>query len=129
MSILCKMQLVCDGDLECTTTAKQRIKLLKDHTKPVHVALYRAAPKTKEFEKAELDKMLLQQVIEPAQTRRAAPIVLASKKNGTLQFCVDQRKLNVFTKRDSYLMAWMDVCINTLGEDVIFFTLHGNSWY
>lgn len=53
------------------TTVKNRIKLLKLSTQPVHSAPYRAGPKTLKFEKAEIDKILNKNITKPAQTEWA----------------------------------------------------------
>lgn len=82
-----------------------------------------------EFEKGELDRMLLQRVIAPAQTWWAAPIVFAPKKYGSLRFCVDYRKRNAVTKPDSYPIPWTDAYIDSLGEAAVLSTLHINSGY
>jgi len=42
------------------------------------------------------------------------------KKNGTIRFCIDFRKLNAVTKKDSYLLPRIDD---------IFDQLSGNAWY
>lgn len=68
----------------------------------MHSAHYRADQKTRELEKLEIDDMLAQNVIKPAQIKIVAPIVFASMENDTLRFCVvDCRRLNALTKRDS----------------------------
>lgn len=50
-------------------------------TSPVHFAPYRAGPKRREFEKAEIDRMLSENVIAPAQVERAAHIVFIPEKD------------------------------------------------
>ena len=50
-----------------------------------------------------LDEMQQQGVIEPSCSPWASPIVLVRKKDGSLRFCVDYRKLNKVTKKDSYI--------------------------
>ncbi|TNN05036.1 Retrovirus-related Pol polyprotein from transposon 17.6, partial [Schistosoma japonicum] len=53
----------------------------------------------------ELDKMikemLKQKVIKPSTSPWASPIVLVKKKDNLLRLCVDYRRLNAITKRDS----------------------------
>lgn len=73
--------------------------------------------------------MLNENIIAPAQTEWAAPIVFEFKKDGALCLCVDCRKLNAITKRESYRIPRMDECIDSLGEAAIFSTLDKNSGY
>lgn len=46
----------------------------------------------------ETDKMLSENVIEAALAEWVVPIVIFSRKDGTLQFCVDYCELNAVTK-------------------------------
>jgi len=48
-----------------------------------------------------------------------SPAVLVKKKDGTIRFCIDFRKLIAVTKKDSYPLPRID----------IFDQLSGNSWY
>eukprot|EP00171_Calliarthron_tuberculosum_P023710 IDg23710t1 len=54
---------------------------------------------------------------------------LAPKKDGSLRFCIDYRRLNAVTKRDSYPLPRMDDCIDSLGTANIFTTLDANWGY
>ena len=83
----------------------------------------------REHEKAEIDNMLKAGVIEPSSSEWASPIVFGPKKDGKLRFCVDYRKLNALTIRDSYHIPRMDECIDSLGDAGIFSTLDANSGY
>lgn len=108
---------------------RNRIELLQPDTALVQAARYHAGPKILEFETAEVDKLLGENVIEPAQTKWAVPIVFVPKKDRTLQFFVDYRKLNGVTKQNSYLITRLNECIDSLVEATVFKTLDANSGY
>lgn len=55
--------------------------------------------------------------------------MFAPKNDGSLRFCVDDRKLNAVTVGDSYPLHRMDWCIDSPGEATIFSTLDANSGY
>lgn len=57
--------------------------------------------------------MLKENVIELVQTEWASPIVLVPKKDWTLRFCVDYRKVNSVTVRDSYRLQRMYECTDS----------------
>ena len=49
-----------------------------------------------------LDEMLSCGVIEPSQSPWSSPVCLVKRKDGAYRFCVDYRRLNSITKRDSF---------------------------
>lgn len=55
-----------------------------------------------------VDEMKEKGVIEESQSPWVSPAVLVKKKDGTLRFCVDYRKLNVVTKKDCYPLPRID---------------------
>jgi hypothetical protein len=73
--------------------------------------------------------MLKAEVIEPATSEWASPIVLVSKPDGSTRFFVDYRGLNSITLRDFYPLPGMDECTDSLGDAKIFTTLDCNSGY
>jgi len=69
-----------------------------------------------------IDDMQSQGVIEPCQSEWASNIVLVTKKDGSIRFCVDYRKLNSLTQRDAYPLPRIDTCLDTLSGAAWFST-------
>jgi hypothetical protein len=59
----------------------------------------------------------------------ASPLVLVKKKNDTVWFCVDYRKLNVTTRKDVYPIPRVDETLDTLAGSHFFTTLDLLSGY
>lgn len=91
-----------DDHLGRISVAEHHIKFLDDNVQPVHLALYRAEPNTREFAKIESEEMLKDNIIEPAQMEWVAPIVFAPKLDGSLRFLDHYLCINAAKKRDSY---------------------------
>jgi len=76
------------------------------------------------YMRKEVNKIIMdmrnQGVIEESKSPWMSPAVLVKKKDGTIRFCIDYRKLNAVTKKDSYPLPRIDD---------IFDQLAGNSWY
>eukprot|EP00171_Calliarthron_tuberculosum_P023404 IDg23404t1 len=70
--------------------------------------------------------MLRLDVIEAATSEWASPIVIVPKPDGKWRFCVDYRRLNAISLKDSYLLPRMDECIDSLGDAKFFSTLDCN---
>jgi len=69
-----------------------------------------------------LNDMQAQGIIEPCQSEWASNIVLVTKRDGSIRFCVDYRKLNLITKKDVYPLPRIDTCLDTLSGAVWFST-------
>jgi len=68
----------------------------------------------------EVKRMLDAGVIEACNGPWSSPIVLVSKKNGEVRFCVDFRALNEVTRKDAYPLTRIEENLDTL---------QGAEWY
>jgi len=128
IEMLRKHSVMWSGQLGELSVTTHRIDL-QPGAKPVYQAPYRAGAKAREIEREEVERMLKADVIEPAISEWASPVVLITKKDGSVRFCVDYRKLNALTVKDSYPLPRMDECLDSLGDAVVFSTLDCNSGY
>ena len=97
--------------------------------KPINCAPYRRAPKEREQLSKLVGDMLEKGVVTDSQSPWASPVVLIPKKDGSIRFCVDYRKLNSLTTRDSYPLPRIDDCLNALGGNKFFTLLDMASGY
>lgn len=75
-----------------------------DSHPPIRSRPYRVPQTQKEAIQKHIDDMLNRDVIQPSTSPWASPVVLVPKSDGTTRFCVDFRKLNKITKKDSYTL-------------------------
>ena len=62
----------------------------------------------------EIKSMLEKKVIRNSNSPWSSPVVLVRKKDNTLRFCIDYRKLNAVTTLDAYPLPRADVCLDEL---------------
>ncbi|CAH8445461.1 unnamed protein product [Dicrocoelium dendriticum] len=67
-----------------------------------------------------IKEMLDKRIIKPSSSPWASPIVLVKKQDGTLRLCVDYRKLNEVTRKDSFPLPRIDATFDAL---------HGSCWF
>lgn len=90
----------------------------------------RRVPLAKRGEVEQLIKEMAQnQVIQQSTSPWSSPVVLVKKKDGSTRFCVDYRKLNEVTKKDSYPLPRIDDSLDTLAGAKWFSTLDLKSGY
>lgn len=71
---------------------------------------------TRELEaiKKQVDEMLCYDIIQLSKSPWASLVVLVKKKDGTLRFCIDYRRLNKITKKDVYPLPRIDDALDQL---------------
>ena len=89
--------------------------------RPIRVPVRRLPYHQREEARKEIETMLASNVIEASESPWSAPVVMVRKKDGTLRFCVDYRKLNQVTKKDVYPLPRCDDVLEAL-SGAIFFT-------
>ena len=85
---------------------------------PYHEGLERA-----EIIRTHIKKMLDDGIIQHSRSHFSSPVTLAKKKDGTLRFCTDFRKLNQITLPDKYPLPRIDETFNMLRGSVLFSSL------
>ena len=116
-----------DRKLKQTTLVKHRIDT--GHSRPVHSNPYRTNLKNKEIVQGIIQSHLDNNFIQPSHSPWASPIVLVSKKDGSIRFCIDYRKLNAVTVRDVYPLPRIDDCLSALQGNMFFSTFDMCSGY
>jgi len=102
---------------------------LEQGTKPIHCPPRRMSFTQKDALDEELDKMLKGGKIVKSRSAWASPVVMVMKKDGSIRCCIDYRRLNEKTKRDSYPLPRIDDALDSLGGSKWFSTLDLASGY
>lgn len=121
-------QVMWSGKLGTIHATVHRIET-DDKVIPIHQAPYRTGLRKREIITDCINAMLKQEVIRPSHSDWSSPVVVVPKKNGKPRFCIDYRRLNAVTKKDTYPIPRMDDCLDSLGEAQFFSTLDCTAGY
>jgi len=99
-------------DLEETLLAKHRIDT--GDARPMRPTLRRQPFHLLDNIDGHVQDMLEAGVIEPSSSPWASNIVVVKKKDDSLRYCVDYRRLNSVTRRDAYPLPRIDACLDAL---------------
>ena len=116
-----------DGKLGRTNLIEHEIET--GDSAPIKQRAWRLPFAKRQVAENEVKRMLAEDIIEPAHGPWASPIVLVTKKDGSVRFCVDYRKLNDATRKDAYPLPRITECLDTLAGSKWFCCLHLASGY
>ncbi|MCG7879415.1 MAG: RNase H-like domain-containing protein, partial [Candidatus Thiodiazotropha endolucinida] len=116
-----------DSELGKTDTVKMQIDV-GDH-EPIKMKPYRTPIKSREVIDKAINEMLDANVIKRSRSPWSFPVVIVDKKDGSKRFCVDFRKLNQITKKNSFPLPLIDDILALLGRAKYFTSLDLKSGY
>ena len=99
-----------------------------DHL-PVALPVRRIAWAERDRINEEVAKMKRQKVIVDSDSPWSSPPVLVRKKDGSVRFCIDYRKLNEITVADKYPLPRIDDVLDELNRGVFFSVIDLKSGY
>lgn len=114
-------------DIGHTKLVEHRIKL--DDEKPFKEPHRRIPPGLISEVREHLNEMLTSGAIRPSESPYSSNVVLVRKKDGTIRFCVDFRKLNNRTVKDAYAIPRVEDTLHLLAGAKYFSKLDLRSGY
>ena len=116
-------------DMGHTNTTKHKIVLKDPDTPPFKECFHRIPPPQLDEVREHLKLMLDAGVICPSNSPWCNAIVLVGKKDGSLHFCIDFRKLNSLTVKDSHPLPHICETLESLAGAAHFSTFNMNSGF
>ena len=107
-------------DEDCRQTGLVQHTIETGSALPIRLRPHRLALSKRQAADEKIREMHAAGVIEPSDSPWAAPVVLVRKKDDTWRFCVDYRRLNAITKKDSYPLPRIDDALDHIA---------GSSWF
>ena len=102
---------------------------LKEGYKPCYARPYRRSENETAIITGEIEKLLDKGIIREIISEFASPVVMVKKKDGSIRFCVDYRKLNDITVQKPFPIPNMEEAIDGMGQGKWFSALDLESGY
>ena len=96
---------------------------------PVRLPFCRQNPLVRAQEQSQVKEMLRDGVIRSSISPWASPVVMVKKKDGSMRFCVDFRKVNDATIKDAHPLPRIEDTLESLHGAKLFSTLDLKSGY
>ena len=116
-------------DLELGKTVKVKHEIKLSNPVPFKDRYCRIPPHEFEEVRSHLQEMLKVGAIRKSVIPWASPVVLVWKKDGSLRFCIDLRKLNSRTIKDAYSLPRIEESLDCLNGAIIFMSLDLKAGY
>ena len=117
-----------DHDLGVTELVQHEIPTLPG-TAPIKQAPRRLGIEKDQEVERQVQKMVEQGLVEPADSPWSSPVVLVKKKDDSWRLCLDYRRLNNVTRKDAYPLPRIDDSLDALSGSMLFSTLDLISGY
>ena len=128
--LLCRYENVFSrGELDMGHTTKIKHDIVLTDPQPFRERYRRIAPHLYSQVKAHLEEMLRVGAIARSYSPWASPVTLAKKKDGSLRFCLDLRRLNNRTVKDAYTLPRIEETLDSLAGSRIFSALDLKAGY
>lgn len=122
-------QLFSTGDTDLGRTHLVSHQIDTGSAPPIKIAPRRVPLHLQQEVTDHIKQMLDNGIIQPSCSPWAAPVVPVRKKDGSLRFCIDYRKLNEVTQKDAYPLPRIDDALDSLTNAGWFSTLDLASGY
>ena len=116
-------------DMGHTNATKHKIVLKDPDTPPFKERFHRILPPQLDEVREHLKLMLDAGVIQPSNSPWCNAVVLVRKKDGSLHFCIDFRKLNSLTVKDSHPLPCICETLESLAGAAHYSTFDMNSGF
>ncbi|XP_041849958.1 uncharacterized protein cuzd1.1 [Melanotaenia boesemani] len=116
-----------DNDFGFTTTVTHNIQTGNAH--PVFQRHRRVPPHVFQEFKQHVQNLVDKGVLKGSCSPWASPAVIVMKKDGTVRFCCDYRRLNAITHRDAYPLPRVEESLDALGQAKLFSSLDLTAGY
>lgn len=93
------------------------------NAEPIFQHPYPVTPKQRKEQLEQINAMLDDNIIEPALSPWASPVVFVPKPDGSIRFCVNYKKINLVTQAIRWPIPRSDMCLTSLAGSKFFATL------